>query len=85
MLDENLYQAGTSCAGTDANKAVCVCVHVRPRARARGCGCVCVHMANHPDFSRAPVTNLAQRSQVTGVDAVADHHCVPAVCMANPK
>ena len=23
MLDENLYQAGTSCAGTDANKAVC--------------------------------------------------------------
>ena len=22
MLDENLYQAGTSCAGTDANKAV---------------------------------------------------------------
>ena len=28
MLDENLYQAGTSCAGTDANKAVCVCVCV---------------------------------------------------------
>ena len=26
------------------------------------------------------MTSLAQRSQVTGVDAMADHHCVPAVC-----
>ena len=28
MLDENLYQAGTSCAGTDANKAVSVSASV---------------------------------------------------------
>ena len=29
--------------------------------------------------ARAPVTSLAQRSRVTGVDAVADHHCAPAI------
>ena len=36
--------------------------------------------------ARAPVTSFAQRIQVTGVDAVADHHqCVHSVCMASPK
>ena len=31
-------------------------------------------------WRQGPVTNLAQRSQITGVDALADHHCVPAFC-----
>ena len=63
------------------------------------CVCVCtrLHMAScsldeilsnviSAGGARAPVTSFAQRIQVTGVDAVADHHqCVHSVCMASPK
>ena len=33
--------------------------------------------------ARAPVISLAQRSQITGVDAMADRHCVPAFGLAS--
>ena len=41
------------------------------------CVCVCTRL------DMAPVTSLAQRSQVAGVDAVADHHCVLAFGLAS--
>ena len=65
------------CARQLACLFVCVCA----------CACVCVHpdtkLVTSSRGARAPVTSLAQRSQVTGVDAVADHHCVPAFGLAS--
>ena len=68
---------------------LCVCV--------RACVCVCLcpllpcqvrQFRGHLSVlscrgARAPVISLAQRSQITGVEAVADHHCVPAFGLAS--